>query len=571
MTQATQNWWMYHGGPAHGGYAGTGGNLDSATVPSLQTLHTLKLQGPVLSVPAIVDGFVYVGVANSLNAPASNGGAFFKIDIASGEIAHTFNWTIPASEGDTHGFTGMGCTPAVVDGKVYFSAFDGKLYCLKQDDLSLLWVTDLRRADLAHNQPVNNDMGGSPMAAGWSSPVVANGRVYVGMGEGENPLLYGFVFCLDSATGKVVWIFCTSLLRCGQDNVPNLLPADTIRPGQTVPVGFQIFSGQPVVRGCSVWSSIAYDAELNRLYVTTGNPQPEPLTIPTLPTLGYSNGLLSLDAGTGEFKGFFQVLPESNYRVSDFDVDVGGSPTLFMRQGRKVVGFGGKNGGFFILDADTLKLLSWRQLLPYYNDGSQIPTVDPHQAQTDNTLNGRYTNEESNANVAENYSGVFGCAAVDPVSQKLFVGLGGPNYHNVAPGIDCTTTPFMRCVDINSLHDAWPVDNGNPPLYAKAKVYDENTGMEVGMYTSGGECGLSSPAIVNDVVFCSTSKVSLYAFAVADGSLLWHDDLGMQTDGYNGGYGYCLGPAVWGDYVVAGALTLGGEGGLLRIYGLAKP
>lgn len=561
MTQTTQNWWMYHGSPAHGGNAGTGSALNSTSVasPAFTTLHTLKLQGSVLSVPAVVDGYIYVGVANSLTAPASNGGAFYKIDIAKGEIVNTFNWAIKAEDRDTHGFTGMGCTPAIVDGKVYFSAFDGKLYCLNQADLTLVWVTDLRYADAAHNQPVNNDMGmdlGYPPAAGWSSPVVANGRVYVGMGEGENPLLYGFVFCLDSLTGNVVWIYCTSLLQCGQDNPPNLLPADTVREG-TLPVGFQVFSGQAVVRGCSVWSSIAYDAELNRLYCTTGNPQPDPSTIPTLPTLGYSNGLLVLDAGTGKFRGFFQALPESNYRVSDTDVDVGGSPTLFQRQGKKVVGFGCKNGGYFILDADTLELLSWRQLLPYDNDGNQLPTVDPHSSNS--LLNQRISNEDSNKVVGENYSGVFGTAAVDPISQRLFVGLGGPNYHTVSPGLDYTTTPFMRAIDINSLHDAWPMDNSNPRRYA-------NVGAS--MYTNPGESALSSPAVVNDVVFCSTSKVSLYAFNVKDGSLLWSDDLGMQTEGYNGGYGYCIGPAIWGNYVVAGALVMGGDGGVLRIYGL---
>ena len=44
--------------------------------------------------------------------------------------------------------------------------------------------------------------------------------------------------------------------------------------------------------------------------------------------------------------------------------------------------------------------------------------------------------------------------------------------------------------------------------------------------------------------------------------------LGEQTGGMNGGYGYCLGPAVWGDYVVAGALVFGRRGGVLRIYSL---
>jgi outer membrane protein assembly factor BamB len=88
------------------------------------------------------------------------------------------------------------------------------------------------------------------------------------------------------------------------------------------------------------------------------------------------------------------------------------------------------------------------------------------------------------------------------------------------------------------------------------------------MYANAGESGLSSPAIVNDVVFCTTSKVSIYAFDVRNGRLLWSDDLGSQTDGYNGGYGYCLGPAIWQNYVVGGALVFGRDGGVLKIYGL---
>ena len=73
---------------------------------------------------------------------------------------------------------------------------------------------------------------------------------------------------------------------------------------------------------------------------------------------------------------------------------------------------------------------------------------------------------------------------------------------------------------------------------------------------------------MNDVVFMATSNISLYAFNAADGTLLWQDRLGAQTDGMNGGYGYCLGAAIWGDYVVAGALVFGRDGGVLKIYKL---
>ena len=71
---STSNWWMYHGNPEHSGYA-TGSAITSANAASLKLLHDVPISGPVLSVPAIVDGYVYVGLANDRTAPGSNGGA----------------------------------------------------------------------------------------------------------------------------------------------------------------------------------------------------------------------------------------------------------------------------------------------------------------------------------------------------------------------------------------------------------------------------------------------------------------------------------------------------------------
>lgn len=580
-------WWMYHGDPEHTGYV-SDSDLTSANVnsTSFTTLFTLQLGGPVLSVPAIADGFVYVGLANYQQAQGGNGGALHKIDIQTGTVVNTYSWDLGCDSRDIHSFTGMGTTPAIINGRVYFGAYNGKFYCLDQETLAELWFTDLRSEDLLHNQPITNTTGvdnGAPPAVMWSSPVFsADGtKLYVGCGEGENPQLFSFVFCLDAETGYVKWIYCTNKFVEGQDNQPNVLPAAAV-PG-TLPQGFTKVTDPPIVMGSSVWGSIAYDKDLNRIYCPTGNQQPElnvnwqwtdttqppPPFTPELPSPGYSNGLLSLDADTGEFKAFFQVLPESNYRDSDTDIDIGSSPVIFNRGGKKVVSITCKNGSIFILDADTLELQNWRQLLPYQNDETWIPTVDSHSNPADPTLNPHITNELSNAIPNENFSGVFNTPALYPgsddspqtISPRLFIGMGGPNYHSASPGIDYESTPFMRAVDAATLEDAWPVDDNDPPRYQNAMPP---------MYTNAGESGLSSPAVVNDVVFCTTSKVSIYAFDVSDGRVLWQDDMGMQTDGYNGGYGYGLGPAIWKNYVVAGALVFGRDGGLLRIYGLSS-
>ncbi|MFZ6775434.1 PQQ-binding-like beta-propeller repeat protein [Undibacterium sp. Ji83W] len=559
MTQT--NWWMFHGDTAHTGEV-QGSDISRDTLDQFKLLHDIAIPGPVLSVPAIVDGYLYVGLANNHELPGANGGKFMKIELSSGTTVAHYEWPIDPAEGDTHGFMGMGCTPAIWDNKVYFSAFNGKFYCLNATDLSLNWVVDLRHADPDFNQPTSNlgDVSVGVPAAGWSSPVIAatdgtnaSGLVFVGMGEGENPGCFGFIYAMDAQTGQVQWIYCTCQYEEGVPNLPNVLPPESV--SGTLPAMYSIGPNNPAIRGASVWSSIAYDERLDRLYCATGNPVPDS----ALPSKGFSNGILSLDASSGEFRGFSQPPAESSYRATDVDVDFGGSPTLMTINGRRIVTAGCKNGGFFRFDAATLELLNWRQLLPFYNDGTQIPTVDPHVSPNDQRMDPYVPNQESDEEDQENYSGTYSTAAVHTALGRLFIGVGGNNYHNVEAGIDYRTTPFMRALDWETLEDAWAMDDSDPRLYIESQPP---------MYRTPGESGLSSPVVVNDLVFFSTSKVAVYAFDVYSGKMLWHDDLGDQTGGMNGGYGYCLGPAVAGNYMVAGALVFGKQGGVLRIYGL---
>jgi len=557
---SSSNWWMFHGDPAHTGEA-TGSAINSGNVAGLTLTQSINVNGSILSTPAVVDGYVYCGLANSLAAAAQNGGQFIKVNLNTGQTEATYNWNIDPKERDTHGFCGMGCTPAVTGGKVYFSAFDGKLYCLNQSDLTLAWVTDLRYADMPHNQPVTNDFaaaGTQAKASGWSSPLVAGDRVYVGMGEGENSFLYGFVYCLDANTGNVIWIYCTCQYVEGTNNLPNQLPAETIR--QSLPSGFTTFDGQPVAKGASVWSGIAHDPDLDALYCATGNPVPDD----ELPTLGYTNSVLVLSASTGAFKACIQIPAETSYRSSDIDIDIGGAPTLWQINGRKVVGIGCKNGCFMTFDANTFEIIATRQLLPFMNDGSQIPTVDPHGVDDPSQPFPVLTNDQSNQTQGENFHGTYSTAALCSSQQKVFIGVGGNNYHYICSGIDSESTPFIRALDWSTLADGWALDNGDPKKYAVAA--DPNNPL----YKMAGESGISVPAVVNDVVFMSTTRVALYAFRAADGKLLWSDaaNFGAQTGGMSGGYGYCMGPAIAGNFVVAGALVQGGNGGVLNIYAL---
>ena len=104
---------MYHGDRSHSGEA-TASDITAANVSSLELRHSIDVPGSILSTPAVVDGCVFVGLANTLDVATQNGGQLLKIDLESGRTLARFEWAIPKDERDTHGFCGMGVTPAVV-------------------------------------------------------------------------------------------------------------------------------------------------------------------------------------------------------------------------------------------------------------------------------------------------------------------------------------------------------------------------------------------------------------------------------------------------------------------------
>lgn len=498
------DWYMYHHDERHTGVASGCSDINSTNVSSMTLRHVVPLPGgnTINTIPSIVGDKIYVGTYGGSNC------SLYQIDISTGTIEASFPTPVrsPAYS------QGIGGSPAIVAGKVYFSNIPGRVYCLDAATFTQLWMTDLRFADAAHNQPVNNPQGDC-----FTSPLVVNGRVYVGSGEGESGA-WGFIFCLDANTGNVIWLFCANQFVNGTDNSPNVIPASAV--GITpLPPGFSSHADPPHT-GASVWSSCAYDRSLNRIYAGTGNTQQADFN--PLPDFPYGSGVLSLDATTGDFRGYFQPAQSDDYRANDTDVDISSSPTIFMRGSTHVVGIGSKGGSYFLLDANTMTVLARRQLLPRDAvTGANISTVDPHSGP------------------GENLWGVFATAAVHTGLGRLFVGLGG--YGGIS---DFHVTPFMRALDWNTLNDAWAtsVQTVGPNQVSKYTVPVPP------MYTAN-EAGLSSPALVDNVVFVTTSKPALYALDATTGLCLWAaPGLGSVGSGT-----FVLGPAVYGNYVVIGA------------------
>jgi hypothetical protein len=156
---------------------------------------------------------------------------------------------------------------------------------------------------------------------------------------------------------------------------------------------------------------------------------------------------------------------------------------------------------------------------------------------------GTAINEIVPAGVKENKWGVMGTAAVHFGLGRLFVALGGySGIMNTKTAGTAVRTPFVRALEWSSLYDAWPTDPNDSPGEDKVRRY---TTAAPPIYSSF-ESGLSSPAVVNDVVFVSTDKTAMYAFDAQSGACLWSaPDLPSGE--------FSLGPAIYGDYVVVGA------------------
>ncbi len=543
----SKDWPMYQHDSRHSGTASGSSSITSTTVGQLTQRFKVSLDGPVNTKPSIVDGKAYIGTSKY---GAGGGGTLYKIDICSGCIDGKF----PTNDPAFYSISGIGGSPAIHKGKVYFTTVGGKVYCLDAASMTKsaphpapLWVTDLKNPSQnlaqaqAQNQPVSNPSGDC-----WSSPLLVKDKVYVGSGEGEVATCWGFTWCLDADTGKVIWLFCTNkaqnINKPGSENQPNKIPKSAAvsdpLPAWATTAGFSLMNDPPET-GSSPWSSFAYDHVNKQVYVGTGNSQYlGGLGSAVAPDQHYGSGLIALDAKTGEFRGFHTSQPDDSYHPKDTDIDTPGAPTVFTRGGKRVVCYGCKNGSFFLLDAKDLKVLGGgsqrRQLLARKN-GSGLPgdRGDP--------IPGVAT---SGAFFEENKWGVMATPAIHSGLGIIYVGLGG--YSGAGDG---TKTPFIRALNWNNLNDAWPTGPpggdgviryslANPPVYQRQK-----------------EAALSSPAVVNDVVFVSTTdtapggKMALYALDAATGLCLW---AAPKVSGA-GWPNYALGPAISGEYVVAGA------------------
>jgi eukaryotic-like serine/threonine-protein kinase len=128
--------------------------------------------GQVYSSPAIVNGMVYFG---------SNDKYIYALNAQTGAKIWSFKTNYPQRS-----------SPAVYDGKLYTGADDGNIYCLNALTGTQLWMVPAGGITYFGH--------GMDLEAMRSSPMVYNGRVYVGSLDKN-------LYCLDANSGAVIYKF----------------------------------------------------------------------------------------------------------------------------------------------------------------------------------------------------------------------------------------------------------------------------------------------------------------------------------------------------------------------------
>jgi quinohemoprotein ethanol dehydrogenase len=307
-------------------------DINAGTVSRLGVAWSAEVgsEGKIETTPLMFDGVLY---------GTSTWSVVYAVDARRG----TLKWRWDPGLVRT-GYAGSGprfCCGAVnrgvalYEGKVYVGLLDGRLMALDASTGRPVWAVQ--------TTPPNSDYSIT------GAPRVIKGRVIIGNGGGEYGTR-GYVSAYDAATGEMKWRF-------------HVVPGDPSKPfeDEAQARAAKTWSGQwwKYGGGGNPWDGIAFDPDLNLVYVGTGNGAPwnQNHRSPNGGDNLYLSSIVALDADTGVLKWYYQTTPGDNWDYNAAqpmilaDLTIGGRP-------RKVIMQAPKNGFFYVIDRTNGQLIS---------------------------------------------------------------------------------------------------------------------------------------------------------------------------------------------------------------------
>ncbi|PLW81866.1 PQQ-dependent dehydrogenase, methanol/ethanol family [Kineobactrum sediminis] len=222
------------------------------------------------------------------------------------------------------------------DGRLFFGTLDGRLVALDASSGERLW--EAQTTDRSRPYSITG------------APRIIKGRAIIGNGGSELGVR-GYVSAYDLDTGSMAWRFYTvpGNPEQGFENEAMKTAAATWGGGAWWEIG----------GGGTVWDSMAYDPELDLLYIGVGNGAPWNRQIRS-PDGGdnlYLSSVVALNPNDGSYVWHYQTSPGETWDYTATQHMILADLELDGRQ-RKVLMQAPKNGFFYVLDRATGELLS---------------------------------------------------------------------------------------------------------------------------------------------------------------------------------------------------------------------
>jgi quinohemoprotein ethanol dehydrogenase len=279
------------------------------------------------STPLVIDGVIYVTTAWS---------KLLAFDARTGESLWAYDPEVPGEWGVRACCDVVNRGAAAWEGKLFVGTIDGRLVAVDAATGEEVWVADtLVRRDISYSIT--------------GAPRVVKGKVIIGNGGAEYGVR-GYVSAYDVDTGELAWRFYT---------VPGN-PADGFED-EVMAMAAETWYGEwwALGGGGTVWDSMAYDAELDLLYIGTGNGSPWNRAIRSEGRGDnlFLSSIVALRPDDGSYVWHYQTTPGESWDYTATqpivlaDLMVRGAP-------RRVVMQAPKNGFFYVLDAATGQFIS---------------------------------------------------------------------------------------------------------------------------------------------------------------------------------------------------------------------
>ncbi len=448
------------------------------------------------STPLMVDGVLYVTSAWS---------KVFALDAASGSELWRFDPQVPGAAGYSACCDVVNRGAAFYEGKVFVATIDGRLIALHAASGKPLWSVQTTDPQ----QPYT--ITGAPRAA--------RGKVYIGNGGAEYGVR-GYVSAYDVDTGELAWRFYTV------PGDPHLPPDGAASDAVLNSEAAATWHGRAWLDygggGGTVWDSIVYDAELEQLYVGTGNGSPWNRQIRSEGRGDnlFLSSVLALDPDDGTYLWHYQETPGDTWdytatqQIVLATLDIGGQP-------RRVLLHAPKNGFFYVIDRMTGELVSAEKFVPVnWAERVDLSTGRPVEAP-----GARFETEPFLSTVggagAHNwqpmsYSPLTGLVYI-PAQQVPFAYVDDADFVYRAGewnlGVTFNDTPLPRQPDaLRTIQDS---------LQGRLLAWDPVGQAEVWRIEHDAPWNGGTLATAGNLVFQGLTDQSFYAYRATDGALLW--------------------------------------------------